>query len=64
MRSGTISSATLRVLERGWEHARNLMKQSALKRKSTRWLLTEPLRWQMNELHGCGLGMEGWVICN
>jgi hypothetical protein len=52
------------VLERGWEHARNLMKQSALKRKSTRWLLTAPLRWQMNELHGCGLGMEGWVICN
>ncbi|MPZ44556.1 MAG: enoyl-CoA hydratase/isomerase family protein [Betaproteobacteria bacterium] len=52
------------VLARGWEHARNLMKQSALNRKYTRWLLTEPLRRQMNELLGYGLAMEGLVICN
>lgn len=52
------------VLARAWEHARNLMKQSALNRKYTRWLLTEPLRRQMNELLGYGLAMEGLVICN
>ncbi|MGH8663761.1 MAG: enoyl-CoA hydratase/isomerase family protein, partial [Burkholderiales bacterium] len=53
-----------KVLARGWEHARNLVKQSALSRKYTRWILTEPLRRQMNELLGYGLAMEGLVICN
>jgi enoyl-CoA hydratase/carnithine racemase len=52
-----------KVLTRGWEHARNLMKQSALNRKYTRWVLTEPLRRQMNDVLGFGLAMEGLVIC-
>jgi hypothetical protein len=33
-------------------------------RKYTRWLLTEPLRRQMNDVLGHGLAMEGLVICN
>ena len=40
------------------------MKQSVLNRKSTRWLLAEPLRRQMNELLGCGPALEGWVLYN
>jgi len=52
-----------KVLPRAWEHARNLLKQTPLNRKYTRWLLTEPLRRQMNELLGYGLALEGMVIC-
>lgn len=52
-----------KVLPRAWEHARNLLNQSPLNRKYTRWLLTEPLRRQMNELLGYGLALEGMVIC-
>ena len=52
-----------KVLARAWEHARNLLKQTPLNRKYTRWLLTEPLRRQMNELLGYGLALEGMVIC-
>jgi enoyl-CoA hydratase/carnithine racemase len=52
-----------KVLARAWEHARTLMKQTPLNRKYTRWLLTEPLRRQMNELLGYGLALEGLVIC-
>lgn len=52
-----------KVLARAWEHARNLLKQTPLNRKYTRWLLTEPLRRQMNELLGYGLALEGLVIC-
>ena len=51
-----------KVLARAWEHARTLMKQTAMNRKYTRWLLAEPLRRQMNELLGYGLALEGLVI--
>lgn len=51
-----------KMLARAWEHARNLMKQNAMNRKYTRWLLTEPLRRQMNEVLGFGLALEGLVI--
>jgi hypothetical protein len=34
-----------------------------MNRKYTRWLLTEPLRRQMNEILGYGLALEGLVIC-
>jgi enoyl-CoA hydratase/carnithine racemase len=50
------------VLAKAWEHARTLMKQTPMNRKYTRWLLTEPLRRQMNELLGFGLALEGLVI--
>ncbi|HXY25895.1 MAG TPA: enoyl-CoA hydratase/isomerase family protein [Candidatus Acidoferrum sp.] len=51
-----------KVLERAWEHARNLMKQPALNRRYTRILLTEQLRRQMNDLLGYGLALEGLGI--
>jgi hypothetical protein len=34
-----------------------------MNRKYTRWVLTEPLRRQMNEILGYGLALEGLVIC-
>ena len=52
-----------KLLPRAWEHARELMKQTPLNRKYTRWLLTEPLRRKMNDLLGFGLALEGMVIC-
>ncbi|MGZ8209337.1 MAG: hypothetical protein ACXWUH_02410 [Burkholderiales bacterium] len=52
-----------KVLARAWEHARNLMKQSAMNRKYTRQILIEPLRRKMNNILAYGLALEGLVIC-
>ncbi|MGZ8155075.1 MAG: hypothetical protein ACXWUK_07215 [Burkholderiales bacterium] len=52
-----------KVLARAWEHARKLMKQSAMNRKYTRQILIEPLRRKMNNILAYGLALEGLVIC-
>ena len=72
MRSGAVPRYAMRrdlahrlvAARRGRVCSSVTLVQSALNRKYTRWLLTEPLRRQMSELLGYGLAMKGLVICN